>query len=88
MNHLIVFKLFLLYNFITKPKYTVISKFCQMADVGRFCKAVQAGPKLQVYRYTFFPYSKLTVFLDTIRVRLYIHTNSIFKNKLIIQRVT
>ncbi len=39
MNHLIVFKLFLLYNFIMKFK-SLISKFCQMADVGRFCKAV------------------------------------------------
>ncbi len=35
MNHLLIFKLFLLYKFITKSKI-IISNFCKMADeIGR-----------------------------------------------------
>ncbi len=47
MNNFVLFKVILLYNFITKFKKKN-SKFCPMADVGRFCKAVQTGRNYNV----------------------------------------
>ncbi len=61
MNNLIVFKLFLLYNFITKSK-NLVSKICQMADVGRFCTQCLFARVL----YKYYSISKCTICENTV----------------------